>query len=253
MQKKIYNVEIIGFGLALLYATSCLIFLQYLNVPEFKFKIIIYVFLFGALLIGSLAVMTLKEWGRKLLVVLNSTMLLFFVIHYIPKIDLVPLAYVFMNVVVLLYFTQSKVKLQFHSAKHIAWHKSILVVDDDETIIKMVRPVLLSHGYSVLTASTGEDGLQIARTQKPDLILLDVILPGIKGREVCKQLKEKPETKDIPIVFLTAKDSPEDIQAEKNVGAMAHLTKPVNSKTLMETIQSILAPRGAKKRENRVR
>jgi CheY-like chemotaxis protein len=240
-------VEIIGFGLALLYATSCLIFLQYLDVPEFKLKTVVYVFLFGTLFVGSIAVMTLKEWGRKLLVVLNSIMLMFFVVHYIPKIDLAPLAYVFMNVIVLLYFTQSKVKLQFRSAKHIAWHKSILVVDDDETIIKMVRMVLLSHGYSVLTAGTGEDGLQIARTQKPDLILLDVILPGVKGREVCKQLKEDPALKDIPVVFLTAKDSPEDIQAEKDVGAAAHLTKPVNSKKLMETIQGVLAPRGAKK------
>ena len=118
--------------------------------------------------------------------------------------------------------------------------EKILVIDDDEAISKIVRPILLSHGFSVLTANTGEDGLQIATAQKPDLILLDVILPGLKGREVCQKLKENPETKDIPIVFLTAKDSPEDVQAEIDVGAAAHLTKPVNAKTLIETVQNIL-------------
>ena len=137
-----------------------------------------------------------------------------------------------MNIVVFLYFSQTKIKLQFHSGKFDKW-RSILVVDDDETIIKTVRPILISHGCSVLTASSGEGGLQIALTQKPDLIVLDVILPGIKGREVCKKLKEDERTKDIPIVFLTAKNSPEDIQAEMDVGAEAHLTKPVNAKALI--------------------
>ncbi|MCK5081489.1 MAG: response regulator, partial [Candidatus Omnitrophica bacterium] len=69
---------------------------------------------------------------------------------------------------------------------------------------------------------------------------LDVILPGIKGREVCQKLKEDPRTKGIPVVFLTAKDSPEDIQAEKDAGSSGHITKPVNIKVLIETIQSIL-------------
>lgn len=242
MQKKMYNVEIVGFGLALLYATSCLVFLRYLNIPEFKLQTAVYTFLFGALFIGSIAVMTLKEWGRKLLVVLNAVMLLCFLARYIPRIDLIPLAYLFMNVIVLLYFTQSKIKLQFHSGKYDAWHRSILVVDDDEAIIKMLRPVLLSRGYAVLTAGSGEDGLQIATAQKPDLILLDVILPGIKGREVCKKLKENPATAKIPVVFLTAKDSPEDIRAEQEVGAAAHLTKPVSAKTLIETVQGVLGP-----------
>jgi len=246
MQKKIYNVEIIGCGLALLYATSCLMFVQYLNIPEFKLQTAVYVALFGLLLVGSIAVMTLKEWGRKLLILLNAAMLLCLAARYIPQIDLVPLAYLFMNVIVLLYFTQSNVKVQFHAGKYDAWHRSVLVVDDDEAIIKLVRPILLSHGYSVLTAGTGEGGLQIVDTQKPDLILLDVILPGIKGREVCQKLKENSATRDIPVVFLTAKDSPEDIQAEKEAGAAGHLTKPVNAKMLIETVQDILGSKGTK-------
>ena len=248
MEKKVYNVEIIGFGLALLYATSCLIFLQYLNIPGFEQYTVIYGILFGALLVGSLAVIALKEWGRKLLIVVNSIMFFFLVARYIPKIDLIPLGYLFLNIIVLLYFTQSKIKWQFHTGKCEAWNKSILIVDDDEAIIKTLRPMLLSHGYAVLTAGSGEDGLQIVNAQKPDLVLLDVILPGIKGREVCQRLKEDPQTKGIPVVFLTAKDSPEDIQAEKDVGASGHVTKPVNIKALIETIQSVLDPKGAGKK-----
>ncbi len=118
--------------------------------------------------------------------------------------------------------------------------KSILIIDDDEAIIKTVRAILISQGYSVLAASSGENGLKVAQNQKPDLILLDVILPGIKGRDVCKKLKKDPETKDIPVVFLTSKESDDDIQAEKAVGAQEHLTKPVNAKVLVSTIHNIL-------------
>ena len=249
MEKKVYSVEIIGVGLTLLYATSCLVFLQYLHIPGFEQYTILYGVLFASLFIGSLAVIALKEWGRKLLIVLNSAMLFFFLTRYIPEIDLIPLGYLFLNVIVLLYFTQSNIKWQFHVGKYDAWNRSVLIVDDDEMIAKTVRPVLLSHGYAVLTASSGEDGLQIANTQKPDLILLDVILPGIKGREVCQKLKENPQTEDIPVVFLTAKDSPEDIQAEKDVGSSGHITKPVNIKVLVETVQSVL---GSKKESKKL-
>jgi CheY-like chemotaxis protein len=118
--------------------------------------------------------------------------------------------------------------------------RSVLIVDDDETLIKSVRPILVHQGYFVLTAGNGEDGLTISRRQKPDLIFLDVIMPGMKGREVCKKLKADPETKNIPVVFLTAKDSPDDIAAEMAVGAAAHLTKPVEPKKLMTMIDKII-------------
>ena len=118
--------------------------------------------------------------------------------------------------------------------------QSILVVDDDETVTKTIRPVLIANGFSVLSASSGEDGLRIAREQKPDLILLDVILPGIKGREICKRLKADSGTKHIPVVFLTAKNSEDDVQAELEAGAAAHLTKPVNYQALLTMLQNIL-------------
>jgi len=115
-----------------------------------------------------------------------------------------------------------------------------LVVDDDETVVKTIRPLLINHGYSVLTANNGETGLEIARTQKPDLIILDVILPGIKGREVCHELKSDPKTRNIPVIFLTAKDSPDDEAAELQAGALAHLVKPVDHKELLATLDRIL-------------
>ena len=147
--------------------------------------------------------------------------------------------YIWVNVIVILYFSLPAVKLQFLSGVS-GIRKSVLVVDDDEGLLKTVQRILLSNGYSVLTASSGEKGIQIAKLQKPDLILLDVILPGIKGREVCQRLKDDEQTENIPVIFLTAKDSPDDINAEKAVGAVNHLTKPVNAKTLLIEVKKVL-------------
>ena len=119
-------------------------------------------------------------------------------------------------------------------------YKSILIVDDDEMVVTMLRPILISNGYAVLSAETGEIGLEIARKQKPDLICLDIILPGIKGRDVCRELKEDEETKDIPVIFLTSKNSEDDIKAGQELGAVAHLNKPVNTEELIATLNRIL-------------
>ncbi|MCK5083527.1 MAG: response regulator [Candidatus Omnitrophica bacterium] len=248
MEKKEYNVKIVGVSLAVLYATWCLVFLQYINIPGFEEYTFLYGVLFGVLFVVSLAIVALKEWGRKMLIVINSVMLVFLAARYIPGVDLIPLGYVILSIIVLLYFTQPKIKRRFLSEKVGAWNKSILIVDDDETIIKTLRPILLSHGFSVLAAGSGEDGLQIINAQKPDLVLLDVILPGIKGREVCQRMKENPQTRDIPVVFLTAKDSLEDIQAEKGVGSVGHITKPVDMKMLVETIRNVLGADKASKK-----
>lgn len=121
--------------------------------------------------------------------------------------------------------------------------QSILVVDDDEMYLKTVRPMLVREGFAVLTATTGESGFDVALKHKPDLIILDVILPGIKGRDLCKKLKDHNDTKDIPIVFLTAKFSEDDVKAELEAGAVAHLTKPIDPKALVSTINKILHPK----------
>ena len=117
--------------------------------------------------------------------------------------------------------------------------KTILVVDDDKGIIKLLESALQEKGFEVFSAGTGEGGLQIAQNKKVDLILLDVILPGIKGRQVCAQLKANEQTKHIPVVFLTAKDSPDDIKAELEAGAIAHITKPIDLKTLIPKLMEV--------------
>ena len=240
MKRIISDVKIIGTWLTVLYATSLLIFLGFIHIPGYKLRTIIYIILFTSMVVASLAVIMLKEWGRKLIVVLNLIMMIALLIPYIPKMEFIPVLYFcLMNLIILLYFSQSKIRSQFHSTAASTW-KSVLIVDDDELHVKTDRPILMTNGYSVLSANSGEYGLQIAKNQKPDLILLDVILPGIKGREVCKRLKADDTTKNIPVVFVTSKDSADDIKAEMDVGGLRHLTKPINSKILISTVYEII-------------
>lgn len=119
--------------------------------------------------------------------------------------------------------------------------KTILVVDDDQGLIKMLETSLGAQGYNVLSAVTGEGGLHVAENKAIDLILLDVILPKLKGRDVCLKLKENKKTKDIPVIFLTAKSSSEDIKAELAAGAVAHITKPVDLAELIAKVSTILS------------
>ena len=114
--------------------------------------------------------------------------------------------------------------------------KTILVVDDDETVLKTVAPVLEEVGYSVITAQTGEDGIKIAQEQKPNLILLDVMLPGMEGKEVCATLKGLESTYEIPVVFITAKNTDQDVKAEIEVGGVCHIAKPINNEELLTTV-----------------
>ena len=116
----------------------------------------------------------------------------------------------------------------------------MLVIDDDRGLLKMISSGLEIHGFHVWTASDGEGGIKLAKAKKPDLIILDVLLPGMKGRQVCAKLKADTDTKDIPVIFLTAKDSPDDVLAEIEAGALGHLTKPVNSQKLLLEVKNIL-------------
>lgn len=119
--------------------------------------------------------------------------------------------------------------------------KRVLLIDDERTLHAILKNVLASHGFEVFSAMTGEEGLGLAASCKPDLILLDVIMPTIKGRDVCKRLKADPLTRDIPVIFLTAKYSEDDVRAELEVGAVAHVTKPVNSMHLLSLIKKTLS------------
>jgi CheY-like chemotaxis protein len=135
----------------------------------------------------------------------------------------------------------------------------ILVVDDNRSIVRMLELVLQNEGFSVVKAYDGYEALETARAKKPDIILLDVVMPGIDGYEVCRRLQALPETKDIPVIFLTTRgrvDLPETFELrsalERNVverskgydvGAVGFISKPVSAKEVVAEVRRILAIR----------
>jgi len=116
----------------------------------------------------------------------------------------------------------------------------ILVVDDEEDILELVRFNLAREGYSVICTTSGEETLKIARKEHPDLIVLDLMLPGIDGLEVAKVLKNDPKTKDISIVMLTAKGEEPDIVTGLELGADDYVTKPFSPRILVARVRAVL-------------
>ena len=115
----------------------------------------------------------------------------------------------------------------------------ILVIDDDSELIATVAAVLTASGYDVLTATGGEQGLELAFTRHPHLILLDVTMPGMDGHQVCREL-QFGYTKDIPVVFLTARTELHHMMEASRSGASAYITKPFRSEHLLQTISDVL-------------
>jgi len=116
----------------------------------------------------------------------------------------------------------------------------ILVVDDTDTNIKLLRALLKGAGYEVVTATCGQEGLTAAATENPDLILLDIMMPDLTGYEVCQRLRATPETRQTPIVFLTALHEMEDHVKGIDVGGDDVLTKPINKLELLTRVKSLL-------------
>jgi len=120
----------------------------------------------------------------------------------------------------------------------------ILVVDDEEDILELVRFNLAREGYPIICATSGEETLKIARKEHPDLIVLDLMLPGIDGLEVAKALKNDIKTRDIPIIMLTAKGEEADIVTGLELGADDYVTKPFSPRILVARVRAVLR-RGA--------
>lgn len=118
--------------------------------------------------------------------------------------------------------------------------KHILVVEDEDDVLELLRFHLTREGFSVATATRGEDGLKAVAQKRPDLILLDLMLPGLSGFEVCRQLKNDPKTAGIPIVMVTAKSEEADIVVGLEVGADDYVTKPFSTKVLMSRVRATL-------------
>lgn len=116
----------------------------------------------------------------------------------------------------------------------------VLVIDDEENIIEFIRLGLRYEGFQVESASDGEQGVTTAQRINPDLIILDIMMPGIDGLEVCRRLRANPTTRDIPVLMLTAKDEVRDRIAGLRTGADDYLTKPFDFDELLERIRAIL-------------
>jgi two-component system alkaline phosphatase synthesis response regulator PhoP len=124
--------------------------------------------------------------------------------------------------------------------KEITMDKKILVIEDDPATLRLVDYSLRHKGYQVLTASNGLEGIRKARSEKPDLIILDVMLPGMDGFEICHRLRSEPDTAQLLILMFSAKAQEVDRGTGLKVGADDYLTKPVDPRELVNRVESLL-------------
>ena len=120
----------------------------------------------------------------------------------------------------------------------------ILIAEDERDIRDLITFTLRFAGYDVVAASNGEEAVGLAQQEKPDLILMDVRMPRMTGYEACAAMKEIPDLKDIPVIFLSAKGQESEIQAGLSAGAAEYLLKPFAPDQLTARIHSILSQRG---------
>ncbi len=119
-------------------------------------------------------------------------------------------------------------------------NESILIVEDEAEISELIRYNLEKAGYRTSVAMTGEEAVTKAKSSVPDLVLLDLMLPGIDGLEVCRQLKTTPETKNVTVIMLTAKGEESDIIIGLELGADDYMTKPFSPKVLIARIRALM-------------
>jgi DNA-binding response OmpR family regulator len=122
--------------------------------------------------------------------------------------------------------------------------KRVLLVDDSATILMMEKMILLRGPYDVTTARDGMEALEKAREQKPDLILLDVVMPRMDGFETCRRLRAQDETRDIPVIFVTTRGESENVDSAFASGASDHVTKPINGAELLAKLRAHLGDQG---------
>ena len=118
--------------------------------------------------------------------------------------------------------------------------KRILLIEDDKITCVFLASSIMRWGFKVIVACDGKKGLAMAQNQKPDLILLDLRLPGMPGEEICRQIRKSEDTKGIPIIMETAKDSDVDKVVGRVIGADYYLKKPYTSEELREQINRLL-------------
>ena len=132
-----------------------------------------------------------------------------------------------------------------HAGPAAKWR--ILVVDDEEAVRSLAAACIrhaLGEQHEILEAGDGEQAIAVAEGEHPDLILLDILMPGVDGFEACRRMKASAATKDIPVVFLTALDTEKDMARGLAVGGDGYVAKPFNAVTLAAQISELLSPSG---------
>jgi len=119
----------------------------------------------------------------------------------------------------------------------------VLVVEDEEDIAELIRYNLVREGYQTAVAATGEEGLRAALREPPDVVVLDLMLPGLDGLEVCRRLKSDPRTRFTPVIMVTAKGEEADVVSGLELGADDYLTKPFSPKVLVARIRAVMRRR----------
>ena len=118
--------------------------------------------------------------------------------------------------------------------------KRILIADDDPVILRLIQVNLELEGYQVLTANNGEEALAQALAEHPDLVILDIMMPRLDGYQTCERLKESDDTRDIPVVFLSAKAQQTDIDKGRSYGVQDYLTKPFDPSELLDVVERLV-------------
>lgn len=116
----------------------------------------------------------------------------------------------------------------------------ILVVEDEESLLKLESILFTSKGYAVTGARDGKSALEAIALERPDLVVLDIMLPDLDGFEICRAIKENPETRTLPVIMLTAKKSSQDLERGRLAGADAYITKPFKSVKVLEVIEGLI-------------
>jgi len=117
---------------------------------------------------------------------------------------------------------------------------NILIIEDDRQTVKLLKFILEKDDYSPISAKDGEEGLQMAREKKPDLVILDLMLPGMDGYQVCETLKADPDTEQIPIIVLTALDTGPDFEKALQKKADWYITKPFEAQHLLKRVNYLI-------------
>lgn len=118
---------------------------------------------------------------------------------------------------------------------------TIMVIDDNEHNLGVIANILSDTGYKIILATSGQEAFESLQIYIPDLILLDIMMPEMDGYEVCQRLKEGDKTKEIPVIFLTAKTEIEDLAKGFNLGAVDYLTKPFKKEELLARVKTHIA------------